>query len=227
MSLLTALTARQIDGTTTAAYDSQTNNAKFVVGIVTSDGGGAQPSVSDNQGNTYTYRTITSAAFPPYHRSRIFFLRNPTQGASHTWTVTGNNCSMVVGLFDDDMDASPYDVEALATAGAVTSLQGGSVTPSQADSIIFSVIGFSQNLTPTVGSSFTKAAQANYASGVNYGSALAYKIVASTAAEDPAWSFATAEGVCVINAVFKKAAAAATSLVQRNPMLKYQHLLVR
>ncbi len=160
-------------------------------------------SVSDSKSNTWTPLTaqeITSAG------SRLYYSYGGTVGSGHTFTVSGTGvfaCIQVAAF--SNAASSPFDVQNGATATVWTTLSTGSVTPSQASSIVVAGVAFIPDAgTLTIDSSFTITNTNAYAGGNNIGGSLAYKILSSSSAQNPAWdgSLTPDDGAATI-AVFK------------------------
>jgi hypothetical protein len=73
----------------------------------------------------------------------IFYCVNPIVSVGHTFTAAGGpsgSVSMVVSAWSGVAAPSPFDVQGGGSGDFVTSLATNSVTPSQADSLVISVI---------------------------------------------------------------------------------------
>jgi hypothetical protein len=172
---------------------------------------GGSPTVTDNQGNTYTAatpRTNTVAG-------RWYYCLNATVGASHTVTIGGGSvvASCVV-----------YALAGVATSGAYSSPGGVDVasgtsaaftvdfTPPENDCIVLQGAGLTTaTISAVAGSnSWTVDQWTSGVGGTNYGSIVGYKIQTTATTVPANQTFATwtgaAAGVCV-PAIFKSAPA--------------------
>lgn len=161
--------------------------------------------LSDSQSNSWTALTKNSGV--GNFGGQIYYKQAPTTNASHTFTIssTGGFPSVVVAAFSGSV-ATPFDVENQNTTGFGTSVQVGSVTPGQANSLIISSITFSSNETHSIDSSFTVTdQQGNTGNGLGCG--LAYLIQGAASAVNPTWSWASGSSGVALDAVFKPGAA--------------------
>jgi len=207
MALVAASGAGGAGGGTTSNLN-MTGATLFVAVVSVDSGTGTVPTPTDSSSNTWTSLTQVGGGNPPFFRSRIFYVQNPTVTAAHNFTIAGTNASITVAGFDTTLTSGVFDLEA-SSGGAATSATetatGGSVTPSVADSLVISGGGFENPRTLAVGGSFSIAFQQNHASGVSYGSFIGYRILTASAAQNPTWDCAGQGNTnfVVLNAVFK------------------------
>lgn len=199
------------NGGTSGSLD--TTGATLLVAQVASYAGSAAPAFSDSKGNTWSALTTYASAEDP--RTIIYYVVNPTVGTGHTFTTSGASSYCVAGIeaWSGGDTTSPFDVEnGNALTGSHTTIQPGSVTPSQNGSLIVSSFGgdrFASSI--SIDSGFTTTEVDNGVGGTNIGGALAYLVQGSAAAINPTWSYAASTyGAAAAIAVFKPAAAAAT-----------------
>lgn len=188
--------------------------ANFIVACVSVDSStGTVPTPTDSEFNTWTPLTQVGGANPPFFRSRLFYIENPSCDAAHNFTISGTNASIAVAAFSGMLTSGVFDLEASgggAASNGVESAQGGSVTPSVADSLVISGNGIEAVRTLAIGSGFTIAIEIPHVGGVSYGSALAYKELTAIGADNPVWDW-NGQGntnSVVLNAVFKAVVAA-------------------
>lgn len=195
-------------GGTTAPVN--TTGATLLVACVSVDSStGTVPTPTDSLGvDTWVPLTQVGGANPPFFRSRLFYVENPTTNAAFTVTVSGTNASVTFAAFNATLTSGVFDLEA-ASGGAATNAtetaQGGAVTPSGADALIISGGGVEATRTLSVGGGFSIAHQEPHVGGVSYGSFIGYRAIIAPAAQDPAWTW-TGQGATnavVLNAVFK------------------------
>lgn len=188
-------------GATTAAVD--TTGANLLIVHASCYGGGDAPTISDSKGNTWTARISVGGGTDA--RSSIWYCYGGTVGSGHTFTISGTNTYAVVYVQAwSGIAASAYDVENGANANATT-IQPGSVTPSQNNVLIVS--GFSENrgaFTATVDSGFTISNQNSPVGGQAVGGAFAYKILTAGGATNPTWgTLPSAGAIAATQVVFK------------------------
>lgn len=174
--------AGTVGGVTTNAID--TSGANFIILHVSWYGSGSAGSVSDNKGNTWTPLT---AKITTNSASRLFYSFSPNVGTGHTFTASAEYSSLQVMAWSG-IASSPFDVENGGT-GTGGSLSTGSVTPSQASSVL--ITGFSDGNGSGIISidlGFTITDTNPFSGGTNLGGTMAYKIMVASAATNPTWS---------------------------------------
>lgn len=195
---------------TTSSID--TTGATLLVAWIVFDFTAAEPSFSDNKSNTWTSLTIQSDGAAA--RGRWRYVANPTVGTGHTVTASGTTDFPAVCFlaFSGVAAASPFDVQnGAASSSAVTTLAPGSITPGQNNELVLVGLGVAGAISSLSigGSGFTITDQVAFSSGAAYGADAAYKVQTTAGAENPAWSWTTAETCVAAIASFKAAAAAA------------------
>jgi hypothetical protein len=170
------------NGTTTGAID--TSGANLIVLAPAYYAPGAGLAISDSKANTWTALTERGA------RMRFYYCLNPTVGAGHTFTVSGTGVygSMTAAAFSGAA-ASPFDLENGAASVSGTTLQPGSITPSEGNELVISAGGDAMDGTPTPDGGFTVVARAAFSGGVCFGSHLAYLVQTSAVAANPTWTY--------------------------------------
>lgn len=211
MALIAADGAGGGSGGTTSALN--TTGATLLVACVSVDSSsGTVPTPTDSSSNTWTALTQVGGGNPPFFRSRLFYVQNPTTSATHTFTVAGTNASITAAAFDNTLTSGVFDLEASGGGAATTATEtasGGSVTPTNPDSLVISGGGIEANRTLSVGGSFSIAHQEPHVGGVSYGSFIGYRSLTASAAQNPAWTW-TGQGntnAVVLNAVFNEVVA--------------------
>jgi hypothetical protein len=129
---------------------------------------------------------------------------NHTVGTGHTFTVSGTSLfqSLIASAFSGVATASPFDVENGAGSAGATSIATGSVTPSQANSLIVTTVG-SLWSSHSIDSGFTEIADVAYSAGNHFSIAAAYLVQSAASAVNPTWSGPTSEDSAARIAVFK------------------------
>jgi hypothetical protein len=194
---------------TTAAID--TTGANLLVIAVTFDTTATQ-TISDSKGNTWNALTRTTNT----SSGAVLYWSTPTSvGSSHTFSNTGtsNFSSICVMAFSGAAASTPFDQENGATNSSTT-LQPGSITPSQNNEIVVTGFGFNQAGTPvSINSSFTQPTAAiEFSSGAHYGLGMAYIIQTTATAVNPTWTRTNTQTNAARIASFKSAAVAAATV---------------
>lgn len=166
-----------------------------------STGGASGGTLSDSKSNTWTALTPQDGTDAV---SRIFYCENPTVGTGHDFTFgnTSSFSSIEVLAFSGAKVAGSYEAENGAT-GSGTSLQPGSVTPTENGALIFTGKCWNASITGlSINSSFTLQEEEPYGGGTNMGSAAAYLIQGTAGAINPTWSWTTSVSAAATIAVF-------------------------
>ncbi len=160
--------------------------------------------ISDSKSNL-TWVALTAHANSGNIRNQLFYCFSPTVGSGHTFDLSGpSTFSSIQVIAFNNIAASPFDVENGADANA-SSLQTGSVTPSQANSLVISGEANENNGSggaATINSGFTREVALPYGAGFE-GGCIAYKILSAIAAENPTWDIVNGAPIAISIAVFK------------------------
>jgi hypothetical protein len=157
--------------------------------------------VTDSLTNTWVGLTAQTSGV---RKVRIFYSANPSVGGTQTFTVTAasGKPTVAVAAFSG-IHLTPFDVQNGNTGAAITTLATGSVTPTVPYSV--AIAGLSANDssgTPaTIDSSYTAVTVGQNANHVAGG--LAWKILASSAIQNPSWTWTNAGVAAAAIAVFK------------------------
>lgn len=175
---------------TTSAID--TTGANFIV-VNAGYYPGSVPALSDSKSNTWAPLTAQINAGIV---NRLFYCFNPTVGSGHTFTLAGSTTfpSIQVDAFDN-MGSGSFDVENGTTFTNQITVQPGSVTPSQANTLVIAGIGFETNSggAVSVDGGFT-ANTSPQVPGSNEGGSIAYLVLSSIAAQNPTWNLTNNSG---------------------------------
>lgn len=189
-SLVTSLTAAPgWYGGTTGAID--TTGANFI--LISIAYVNTIDSVTDSKGNTYT--ALTEHANANLSKHRFYYVRNPTVGTGHTFTVSGAQTypGIVVHAFSDPVGAPIFESENGAAAASGTSIATGSVTPATSlGSLVVSGVGVgdaSNVPTPDAGSGYVSSTRQPGVGGTAYCATLAYKIQVPATATNTTWTW--------------------------------------
>ena len=191
---------------TTPAID--TSGADFIV-LAAAYLQGVTMTISDSKSNTWTPRT--QVALTGDSAIRLYYVQGGTVGTGHTFTASGTGSfPSLAALALSGSVASPFDLENGAQNASASSIQPGSITPSENNEILITAISLNNNfVTASINGGFTISDQAN-ATANAYGLAMAYLIQTTAAAANPTWSWTNTIGVATTQASFKDTAGAAT-----------------
>lgn len=190
------------DGGTSSSID--TSGASLLVMAVAY---WIEPTVSDSKSNTWVAVTGTQYGFNP--KVRFYYVKNPTVGSGHTFTLTGTASESVLGLaaFSGTDTSANVDQQNGSSAS-----QPGSLTPTADNEVVVAMIGSYQS-SHTVDSGFTEICDLNGA-GAIYSLCLAYKVQTTAAAEDPTWSTSNGNTIASFKASSGGAPANTTNFFQ-------------
>lgn len=204
---LVSSTAKQgaRNGVTTDAINTTGANL-IVIGIawysVTS------PSISDNQGNTWTALTTSNVASDV--GAKLYYCVNPTTNASHTFTLGPANVygGLIVAAFSGVKTTSPFDQQNGATSSSASALSTGSVTPSEDNELVIFIGGKGGNTT-TVNATDVGSMIGSYAgiTSTTYAAGMGYEIQTTATARNPSLSGSGTSVMAARIATFKAAPA--------------------
>lgn len=150
------------------------------------------PTVSDSKSNTWTPLTSVNAGTAHESRCQLHYVANPTVGTNHdfSWAYAGyGSTTGFVLAFSGAATVSPFDQENGAfDNGEATSIQPGSITPTEDNELVVALATFTDDFTSGSGSingGFTIAHQRNFSAGPCNGGLIAYLIQTSAAAANP------------------------------------------
>jgi hypothetical protein len=209
IALVASVVAGSTDAGTITTAGVDTTGANLIVCVVAFDEmyDTSVSAVSDIKGNTWvgrTTRTVTGGV-----RIRTYYAVNPTVGSGHTFTADKYPLLPAIGClaFSGANTSAPYDVENGTTATGVTSVQPGSVTPSEDNEVIVTGVASAQAI-PTsaaINGGFTFELNNQGGTGVDTTLFVGYLIQTSAAAANPTWSWDAGDSrtVAVSSTTFK------------------------
>ena len=173
-------------GTSTPAVD--TTGANFLVMVCSVNrAGGTMTGPTDSKSNTWTSLTLQSNTNPS---CQIFYVTNPTVGASHTFSIggTGTQSSFCVAAFSGVHASAPFDQESGTGGGGMSdSIQPGSITPSENGCLM--IFGAANGRTETPTSTGYTVINQPLVISTSFGSALAYQIQTTATATNPTMNY--------------------------------------
>lgn len=212
------LLPRGVTGATSGSIDT-TGASLLVMGLA-----GFQPvnayTISDSKSNTWTPLTLKATGAANEARTQLFYVANPTVGTGHTftWAYAGyGNATAAVIAFSGAATASPFDLEnGFAINSEVSTIQPGSITPSENNEVVVVMGGFPNDMTSGTGAidgGFTIAHQQNFGGSNVVGGLMAYLIQTTAAAANPTITAPTGtDPMSAVIASFKSAGGGGGSL---------------
>jgi hypothetical protein len=178
-----------INGVTSSSINTTGANL-LVVAVSWYSGITANGTISDSKSNTWSALTESTSTSNNVS-CQLFYCYGATVGSGHTFTYNGTSiyASICVEAFSN-VAASPFDHENGAGSANATTIQPGSITPSQAHSIIVSAFSFGANSSGTISvdSSLTITDTAAYVTATSEGLSMSYNILSSASATNPTWT---------------------------------------
>ncbi len=184
---------------TTAAINTTGADLIVVAGV---QGASIANVVTDSKGNTWTPLTVRTGGTS---KLRLYYCLNPTVGTGHTFSFNGGVTdyqSMAVAAFSGAKTTLAFDVENGAITAGASSLQPGSVTPSENGELVIFAIGGgpASSLACDTG---TLTDEGVWSSGAHYAVGLRYEIQTTATAVNPTWSWAGSVDAEAAIATFK------------------------
>lgn len=199
-----AASSADASNVTTATLD--TTGADFLIIYVASYQVTTAPTISDSKGNTWT--PLTAKTQSGLQRGQLYYTVPSSVGSGHTFSANGSLSypSVCVQAFST-VNATPFDTETGAvSAGSVSSLQPGSITPTEDYSLLVS--GYAPYIgegTVSIDSSFAITDALPIVPGFAFGSFMAYKIQGTSTADNPTWTCTGSSAAVAVMASFKPA----------------------
>lgn len=193
------------DSITSDSVDTTGANL-IVVSVGWYTGSTSSGTLTDSKGNTWTALTPQSNNGGTPIKNQLYYCYAPTVGSGHTFTWSGTFTFPAISVVAfDNIAASPFDGENGGNNGgsAGSTVQTGSLTPSQANSLVITGLAHETNSggSVSINGSFTIAASNPY--GGQEGNAIAYLILTSATAQNPTWDITNSSTLAATIAAFK------------------------
>jgi hypothetical protein len=181
----TAAARGAFSGVTTEAID--TTGADFlIIGMVVDDGYSTTP--TDSKGNTWT-EAANSYSSTGVVRVRVWYSIPDTVGTNHTFSASGSVVGHILAAAFSGVDQSDPEDQQSGANGSGTTLQPGSITPTEDGALLWAHMGFSSDGLPvSIDSDYIEIDEAEFVSGESYGGQWAYQIQSTAAAINPTWT---------------------------------------
>lgn len=189
------------NGGTTSSID--TTGATLLVVLISEYLGAVGFSLSDSKGNSWTGLTQKTAS--SVAQCRIYYTIPTSVGSGHTFTYSGAGGYPVIMVmaFSGTKATAAFDVENGATTSSGTTLQPGSVTPSENNEVVVTVVSENNGSTPTIDSGYTATDTAAAVGGTCTQGGAAYIVQTSAAATNPTWTIGASSDIAAAIATFK------------------------
>lgn len=193
-SLVAHIAAGSPNGNTFTTTGINTTGADIIVIGISDNVGGS--TLSDSSGNTWTPLSPSTGTSGV---STLYYCQSPTTSPSHTFTLTAtsNFMSIYVTAFSGSL-AAPLDQSNRANSGFTTTIQPGSVTPSQNNELIVTHVCKGIDTSSfSINSGFSIIDSVTGVGSTHYGGAIAYLVQSTAAAVNPTWTSAQITGATI------------------------------
>lgn len=198
---------------TTSGVTTSSGNLLLAVAGAWQSGVQNTHTITDSNSNTWV--EVTGSPLLPTSNTKhhLFYAKNCTGGASHTFTTTIGGTALIT-LFVMEVSGadttSPFDKGAGAVGNSTAPSSGATATRTQANEIIIGALGTGDNInlgTITAGSGFTIPANGSHNLFANYVSAIEYQIVSAAGTDAATYTISSDFWGCIVG-TFKEAAVA-------------------
>jgi hypothetical protein len=184
------------NGATTTS--TNTTGASFIAIQISEYDGVTFGTLTDNKSNTWTQLRVdkVSATVANY----TYYCSPCTVGTGHTFTYTKTGSFSVINVIavGNTVTSSPIDQQSGTFNAAATSIQPGSITPTQNGEIIIATIATSNTGgAVAINSGFVITDGIAFNAGVNQGATMAYLIQGAGTAVNPTFSWNSSAPVAV------------------------------
>jgi hypothetical protein len=142
----------------------------------------------------------------------LYYIESPITSSSHSFGTTTTFPTIIAAAFSNTATSAIFDGQQNHADAQASPAQGGSVTPVSANSMVLSGVVASDSAISSVDSSFSVIQDRTGTGGVSYGTALAYLVETTIAAQNPAWTH-TAANIGVWNGSFAPVSAGSYTVV--------------
>jgi hypothetical protein len=188
--LISFISAGANAGGDTSIVTIDTTGADLLVAsgnYFTSSGAGT---LTDGYSNTWTALTPRDTGGGVGGTNQMYYCLNPVVGSGHsfTWARPSIFGSLAVSAYHGVKLTSAFDLENGASSASATTLQPGSITPSEDNEVLVtSLLNIGTFSTPSIDSGFTIRAYAS-GGGSYFDVAIADLIQSSAGAANPTWT---------------------------------------
>lgn len=174
----------------------------IVVGLACQDTFTGVP--TDNQGNTYTEMPNTYSNNQP--RVRMYFCKSPNTNVNHTFTIAGSPVGVLFAAAFNNIETAAFTAPQTGANAYNTTINTGGITPNTDNSLVISLLAINGAGFPvSINNGFNIIESADFASGVAYGGAFAYKIISPAANTSTIWTRTNTNGMAATIAGFDAA----------------------
>lgn len=198
----TAASANGSSPTTSGVNTTGVDLMIVAIGWFNSGQSTTAPTITDSKSNTWTALTVRNTGVNL--GTVLYYSRVTSVGSGHTFTLSGQTYSSICVAGFSGSISSPFDQENGYGTSPVTTIQPGSVTPSNDNQLVVSGlasggVGYSYS----INSSFTIAVQDSGSPSSSFPCGLAYKIQTSAAAVNPTWTLSNSTQAAAAIGTFK------------------------
>jgi hypothetical protein len=185
-------TGGTINGVTSASYDTTGANL-IILSVAWAPSGGADVTtaeLTDSKSNTWTQLNLAGTIGVSGTANRLFYCYGGTVGTGHTFTVTETGSYPTISVLAlSNMASSPLDQQSQNNpSGFGTTGQPGSITASQANTVLVSGLAFDAAGTISIDLSFGTPVTVARSAGNHVGGSISWRIDTSASATNPTWT---------------------------------------
>lgn len=212
--LVASQSAQAVAGATATTPAVNSTGATLAVVAVTNFASSAcLATVTDSKGNTYT---AVGSAVAANNYACIWYSCNPTVGTGHTFSATGNYANIAGLVYSGTAASSCLGAHSEGSATGNT-VQPGSVTPANNNSLLVTVIGNTVNASFSISPVSFNVEQQIPSNTISMAIGVADEIQTTATTRNPTWTLGggNTDNNAAAIAVFKPAGAAPPSNNQR------------
>lgn len=190
---------------TTSAID--TTGATSIVVVIVDGAGSAASGVADSASNTWGSPVIGPLTVGSV-RLQAWICAGPTTSATHTFSATGGAIygpTLSAIAFSGTLTASVLDQYDSDTVTGASTIQPGSITPTEDNEMLVTAVGSNDGIT-VVDAPFSPADGYVSPSGQHQGAALAISLQTTATARNPTWNWGFAANGAAMILSLKEAA---------------------
>jgi len=190
ISLVAHTSASSPDHNNVTSGSIDTSGASLLVVAVSLQGLGTG-TLTDSKSNTWVALTERESSLSII---KLYYCKNPTVGSGHTFTfsTTARYPAICIQAWNSTDTTANADGD-VGAFGTGTTIQPGSLTPSQDNSVVVTAVTGEQSVPASINSGFTISDQQIFATGAAFQVAMAYKLQGAAAAVNPTWDLSTTD----------------------------------
>lgn len=159
--------------------------------------GSTLPTVTSSTGSTFTLITNLDSGDGGPRKISVWYCNSPVTGSSETFSSTQTSSFATLAVLTFSGGAGGFLDQMNSHIAIATTVQPGSITPSQDNCLVVSGLEFKSGTTATIDSGFSTPQKAG-STGTAVGAAAAYITQTTASAVNPTWTQTSANGAATI-----------------------------